>query len=227
MTVKSSLLWLAACGLFALAWVIWAWLPPGTLSLSGIQHHQQQVKNLFTQHPLLSVAGYFALYVIITALSIPASTLLTLLGGACFHLLPGTLLVSLASTSGATLAMLMSRYLLRDQIQHRFGATLTKVNQGMARDGIYYLLALRLMPLFPYSLVNLLMGPTRLPVRHFWWVTQLGMLPATLVYVNAGQRLASLTRLSDIISLPMMVAFLLLGALPLISRLVVKRLLRR
>ncbi|BDH46198.1 TVP38/TMEM64 family protein [Salmonella enterica subsp. enterica serovar Choleraesuis] len=219
--------WLLACGLLAIIAAIIYLLPPQALSLEGMQHYQRLCEQFFIRSPWLTVTLYFCLYVLLTALSIPGATLMTLLGGACFHLPLGTLLVSFASTAGATLAMLISRYYLRDRVQRRFATQLVKVNQGIERDGAYYLFALRLMPLFPFFVVNLIMGLTTLSVRRFWWVSQLGMLPATLVYVNAGQQLAAINRLSDIVSPAMMLTFILLGALPLLSRLIVKRLITR
>ena len=144
--------------------------------------------------------------------------LLTLLGGAIFNLWEATLLVSLASTLGATLAMLVSRYLLRDWVQRRFAAQMNTIDVGMVRDGARYLFALRLMPLFPFFLVNLLMGLTRIQVRHYWWVSQLAMLPATVIYLNAGRELGKLTTLRDILSPGLLFAFTLLGLLPLVTR---------
>jgi len=144
--------------------------------------------------------------------------LLTLLGGALFGLWPGILLVSFASTLGATLAMLVSRYLLRDWVQHRFAGQMRTVNDGVARDGAFYLFALRLMPLFPFFVVNLLAGVTRLGVWRYWWISQLGMLPGAIVYLNAGHQLGQITSLHDILSPGVVFAFTLLGLLPLITR---------
>ncbi|HGL6801484.1 TPA: TVP38/TMEM64 family protein [Citrobacter amalonaticus] len=168
--------------------------------------------------PFLSASLYFLLYTVVAALSIPGAALLTLLGGALFGLWQGTLLVSFASTLGATLAMLTSRYLLRDWVAQRFSRHMATVNHGMARDGVFYLFALRLIPLFPFVVVNLLAGLTTVGVRRYWWVSQLGMLPATVVYLNAGRQLSQLTSIRDIISPAMLTAFALLGLLPLASR---------
>ena len=170
------------------------------------------------QAPLQSALIYFAVYVLLSALSIPGAALLTLLGGALFSLWEATLLVSFASTLGATLAMLVSRYLLRDWVQRRFAAQMSTIDAGMDRDGARYLFALRLMPLFPFFLVNLLMGLTRLRVSHYWWVSQLAMLPATVIYLNAGRELGKLTSLRDILSPGLLFAFTLLGLLPLVTR---------
>nr|WP_253939623.1 TVP38/TMEM64 family protein [Enterobacter sp. CM29] len=188
------------------------------LSLDTLKIHQQTLLDRVEQAPLQSALIYFAVYVLVSALSIPGAALLTLLGGAIFNLWEATLLVSLASTLGATLAMLVSRYLLRDWVQRRFAAQMNTIDVGMVRDGARYLFALRLMPLFPFFLVNLLMGLTRIQVRHYWWVSQLAMLPATVIFLNAGRELGKLTTLRDILSPGLLFAFTLLGLLPLVTR---------
>ena len=188
------------------------------LSLDTLKMHQQTLIDRVEQAPLQSALIYFAVYVLLSALSIPGAALLTLLGGAIFSLWEAMLLVSFASTLGATLAMLVSRYLLRDWVQRRFAAQMSTIDAGMDRDGARYLFALRLMPLFPFFLVNLLMGLTRIQVRHYWWVSQLAMLPATVIYLNAGRELGKLTSLRDILSPGLLFAFTLLGLLPLVTR---------
>lgn len=193
-------------------------LPPDTLSLAGIKTHQQTLLSQVDRAPLRSALIFFALYVAVSALSIPGAAVLTLLGGALFTLWEGTVLVSFASTLGATLAMLASRYLLRDWVQRRFARQMATVNAGMARDGAGYLFALRLMPLFPFFLVNLLMGLTRITVRRYWWVSQLAMLPATVIFLNAGRELGKVASLRDILSPGVVFAFTLLGLLPLVTR---------
>ena len=203
--------------ILCLAEVLWA-LPPGLLTLETLKHHHSLLADWQRQSPFLSASLYFLLYTAIAALSIPGAALLTLLGGALFGLWQGTLLVSFASTLGATLAMLTSRYLLRDWVSRRFARHMATVNNGMAQDGAFYLFALRLMPLFPFVVVNLLAGLTAVGVRRYWWVSQLGMLPATVVYLNAGRQLSQLTSIRDIISPAMLAAFALLGLLPLASR---------
>ncbi|HHE5697515.1 TPA: TVP38/TMEM64 family protein [Citrobacter amalonaticus] len=203
--------------ILGLAGVLWA-LPPGLLTLETLKLHHSLLADWQRQSPFLCASLYFLLYTAIAALSIPGAALLTLLGGALFGLWQGTLLVSFASTLGATLAMLTSRYLLRDWVSRRFARHMATVNNGMARDGAFYLFALRLMPLFPFVVVNLLAGLTAVSVRRYWWVSQLGMLPATVVYLNAGRQLSQLTSIRDIISPAMLAAFALLGLLPLASR---------
>lgn len=208
--------------LCCLVGVLWA-LPPGLLTLETLKREHLLLADWQRQSPFLSASLYFLLYTAVASLSIPGAALLTLLGGALFGLVQGTLLVSFASTLGATLAMLTSRYLLRDWVSRRFARHMTTVNHGMARDGAYYLFALRLMPLFPFVVVNLLAGLTAVGVRRYWWVSQLGMLPATVVYLNAGRLLSELTSIRDIISPAMLAAFALLGLLPLASRWLVTR----
>ena len=206
------------CALLGAFIVIYTQLPPGSVTLENLQARHQALLLYCQQAPRQSAALYFILYVLVTTLSLPGAALLTLLGGALFGLWPGILLVSFASTLGATLAMLVSRYLLRDWVQHRFTGQMRTVNDGVARDGAFYLFALRLMPLFPFFVVNLLAGVTRLGVWRYWWVSQLGMLPGAIVYLNAGHQLGQITSLHDILSPGVVFAFTLLGLLPLITR---------
>ena len=156
-------------------------------------------------------AAYFAVYVLVTALSLPGATVLTLAGGAGLGLLWGTLLVSFASTLGATLAMLSARYLLRGATEKRFASRLAEINQGLQRDGGFYLFSLRLMPVVPFFALNLLMGLTRMKTWTFYWVSQLGMLAGTLAYVNAGTQLARIESLSGIVSPGVLGSLVLLG----------------
>nr|WP_320726620.1 TVP38/TMEM64 family protein [Enterobacter sp. 118C5] len=215
MNMRKTLFLCALLGAFLMTFFI---LPPDTLSLAGVKTHQQALLSYVDRAPLRSALIFFALYVAVSALSIPGAAALTLLGGVLFTLWEGTVLVSFASTLGATLAMLASRYLLRDWVQRRFARQMATVNAGMARDGAGYLFALRLMPLFPFFLVNLLMGLTRITVRRYWWVSQLAMLPATVIFLNAGRELGKVTSLRDILSPGVVFAFTLLGLLPLVTR---------
>jgi uncharacterized membrane protein YdjX (TVP38/TMEM64 family) len=199
-------------------------LPPG--SLAALQHYQAQFSAWHHQHPLQTAFVFFVIYVLVTTLSIPGATLLTLLAGSQFGLIQGTILVALAATCGATLAMLTSRYLLRHWVQQRFSAPMSAINRGMEREGLYYLFALRLTPVFPFFLINLLMGLTSVKTLRYFAVSLVGMLPAIVVYLNAGRELSQLRTLSDILSPGMMLMFILLGLLPLVSRRIV-RLLRK
>src|SRR5262249_645638 len=158
---------------------------------------------------------FFAAYVLVTALSLPVATVLSLLGGFLFDLWLGVVLVSFASTTGATLAFLGSRYLFRELVQLRLARWLDLINPGLEKNRIFYLLALRLTPAIPFFVVNLVMGLTRLPLRTFWWVSQIGMLPATVLYLNAGKQLGSLSSPRDIVTWPLLVSLALLGIAPL------------
>ncbi|MDE2117396.1 MAG: TVP38/TMEM64 family protein [Betaproteobacteria bacterium] len=192
------------------------------LTLSALKEGQGKFAAMQAQSPWLVTLVSFALYIIVVALSLPGATIMGLAMGALFGLWYGTLLVSFASTIGATLAFLTSRYLLRDFVQHRFGDRLKGINEGMAKDGALYLFMLRLVPAFPFFLINLLMGLTQIPTRTFYWVSQLGMLGGTLVYVNAGTQLAHIDSLSDIVSPGVLLSFALLGVFPLIAKRIVQ-----
>ena len=170
------------------------------------------------EHPLQAAAMFFAIYVAVTALSLPGAAIMTIAGGAIFGLARGTLIISFASSIGATLAFLASRYVLRDAIRARFGERLRAVDAGVQRDGAFYLLTLRLVPVFPFFVVNLVMGLTPLRTWTFYWVSQLGMLAGTVVYVNAGTQIAKIESLSGIFSPGLVGAFVLLGLFPLAAR---------
>lgn len=180
-------------------------------------------KEFYRQQPAFSAGIYFLIYVLTTALSIPTGALLTLVGGAAFGLSTGVVLVSFASTIGATLAFLVSRTLLREWVQNRFQNRLQAINTGVEKNGAFYLFSLRLVPLFPFWLINLAMGLTPLKVRTYFWVSQLGMLPATVVFVNAGAELAAIEDLSlaGILTPGLLLSFALLALLPFIGKAVV------
>jgi pyruvate/2-oxoglutarate dehydrogenase complex dihydrolipoamide dehydrogenase (E3) component/uncharacterized membrane protein YdjX (TVP38/TMEM64 family) len=186
-------------------------------SLGYVQGVQADLAALFAATPALVAGAYFAIYVAVTALSLPGAAILTLLGGAIFGLAWGTLIVSFASSLGATLAFLVSRYLLRDLVKARFDARLAEIDKGVERDGAFYLFTLRLVPAFPFFVINLLMGLTAMKAPTFYWVSQIGMLAGTLVYVNAGTQLAQLRSLSGILSPWLIGSFVLLGLFPLIA----------
>ncbi len=191
------------------------------LSFDALKQGQQAFAQRYEASPLAFVAGYFAIYVVVTALSLPGATIMTLAGGALFGLVAGTVIVSFASTIGATLAFLVSRFLLHDLVQRRFGDKLKAINDGIARDGAFYLFTLRLVPLFPFFLINLLMGITPIRARTFYWVSQVGMLAGTVVYVNAGTQLAAVDSPAGILSPALLLSFALLGVFPLIARRIV------
>ncbi|PAU86519.1 pyridine nucleotide-disulfide oxidoreductase [Pseudomonas sp. WN033] len=188
------------------------------LTLDNLKIYQSALQGGVNAHPWLAGGLFFAVYVLVTALSLPGAALMTLIAGALFGLWWGTLLVSFASTLGATLAMLISRFLLRDWVKARLNQRLETLDQGIAQEGAFYLFALRLVPAFPFFLINLAMGLTKLPVRTYWWVSQVGMLPGTVVYVNAGRELGQLESLAGILSPGLIGAFVLLGIFPLLAR---------
>jgi uncharacterized membrane protein YdjX (TVP38/TMEM64 family) len=184
-------------------------------SLDYIKASQERFRALYASHRLMVLAAYMAIYIAVTALSLPGAAVLTLAGGALFGLAVGTVVVSLASTIGATLACGVARFLLRDWVQNKFGTKLAAVNQGIEKEGAFYLFSLRLVPVFPFFVINLLMGLTRLRLITFFWVSQIGMLPGTVVYVNAGTALAKIDSLSGILSPRVVISFALLGIFPI------------
>ena len=191
------------------------------LSVEALKASQASFAQLHTERPFTVAAVYFVLYVAATALSIPGATIITLAGGAIFGLWQGLLIVSFASTLGATLAFLASRFVLRDWVEGKFGQRLADINRGVDKEGAFYLFTLRLIPVVPFFLINLLMGLTRMKALTFYWVSQLGMLAGTAVYVNAGTQLAQLDSLQGILSPALLGSFVLLGVFPLIARRVV------
>jgi len=188
------------------------------LSLEFLQAQRAALIEQRDAQPLLASAVFFAGYVLVTALSLPGAAILTLAAGAIFGLWWGVLIVSFASTIGATGAFLVARYLLRDWVQSRYGERLKAINAGIEKDGAFYLFTLRLVPVFPFFLINLLLGLTKMPARTFFWVSQLGMFAGTIVYVNAGTQIAQLTSLKGILSPGLLGAFVLLGVFPLIAK---------
>ena len=205
--------------LMAAAIATWFLLDLGQfLTLEALKQQQGQLVSFQHSHPLAVIALFFVVYVSVTALSIPGAAVMTLGAGAIFGTLLGTVIVSFASTIGATLAFLASRYLLRDGIQARFGDSLRPVYEGIARDGAFYLFSLRLVPAFPFFAVNLLMGLTPIPVRTFYWISQAGMLLGTVAFVNAGTQLAAIHSLGDIATPALIGSFVALAAMPWVAR---------
>ncbi|NDY42831.1 TVP38/TMEM64 family protein [Dissulfurirhabdus thermomarina] len=188
------------------------------LTLEALKAAHGGLVALRRAHPLLVAGGYALTYVLVTALSLPGAAVMTLAGGAVFGLAVGTVIVSFASSIGATLAFLASRFLLGEWVQERYGDRLRAVNEGIEREGAFYLFTLRLVPVFPFFVINLVMGLTRMPVWTYYWVSQVGMLPATIVYVNAGRELARIDSPAGILSPGLLASFALLGLLPLLSR---------
>jgi len=188
------------------------------LTWEQLQQRKGQLEELVQQHLVVTLIVYVLLYVAVTGLSLPGAVILTLVGGFLFQRWWGTLIVSCSSTAGATVAFLLTRYLFRAWIENRWGSRLEPINRGVERGGAWYLLTLRLVPLFPFFLINIALGLTRMPVRTFWWVSQVGMLPGTFLYVNAGAELGNLTSPKDILSPSLLGAFVLLGVVPLLLK---------
>lgn len=220
---RSLLLALIALVIAGSLGALWA---GGWLDFATVKAHHDQLATLVGAWPLLSALLFFAGFVLATGLSIPIATGLSLLAGSLFGFIEALLLVSLASTTGATLAMLLARYVLRDAVEKRWPRLVARTNRGLERDGLLYLLALRLAPAPPYFIVNLLMGMTRMPAGRFFIVSQLGMLPIDLVFVNAGRALASLDSPADALSADIVLALTMASLLPLLMRHIIQRRLR-
>ena len=188
------------------------------LNLESIKSFHYELQNQVAENIIYYSLLYFFSYIIITALSIPGAAVVTLLGAALFGFWWSLLLVSFASTIGATIAFLSSRYLFRDWINKKFQDKLTTINNGVEKDGVFYLLTLRLIPVFPFFLINLLMGLTKITAKRFYLFSQLGMLPGTMVYLNAGKQLSEITSLSGLISPNILASLALLGLFPIIVK---------
>lgn len=188
-----------------------------------IKSQQNAFSAYYQENPLLTISLFFLIYVVSTALSFPGASILTLLGGALFGLVWGTLIVSFASTIGSTLAFLVSRMLLKDYVQEKFAKWIQPINEGIKSEGAFYLFTLRLVPVFPFFAINLLMGLTPISVLTYFWVSQVGMLLGTIVYVNAGSQLAQLDSLQGILSIELLFSFALLGLFPLLAKLMLNK----
>ena len=197
------------------------------LDLGYVQSQLDALHEFRDANFVLLALLYFVVYVAFTALSVPGALIITLSGGAIFGLGWGLVLVSFASSVGATAAFLVSRLLLRDWVQRRFGDYLGVINRGIEKDGSFYLFSMRMVPLIPFFMINLLMGLTPIRAVTFYWVSQIGMLPVTAIYVNVGAELARIDSLSGLVSLPVLLALSLLGLFPLLARLLLKFIQRR
>ena len=189
-----------------------------TLSLDTLKSRQSELASFVEREPLIAAGGFFLVYVAVTALSLPGAAVMTLAAGAIFGLLLGTLIVSFASMAGASLAFLSSRYLFRDWVRKRFGKRIETMDRGLAKDGAFYLLTLRLIPVFPFFLINLAMGLTVMRLATFAFVSQIGMFAGTLVFVNAGTQLAAIESTGDILSPGLIGSLVLLGLFPLVAK---------
>lgn len=188
------------------------------LNLDYLKGSQESFTIFYRDHKILTICSYMLIYITATALSLPGAAILTLAGGALFGLAAGTLIISFASSIGATLACTVSRYLLRDWVQAKFDDKLLKINAGIEEEGGFYLFTLRLVPIFPFFIINLVMGLTTIRLKTFYWVSQLGMLPATIVFVNAGKELGKIDSLAAILSPGLIASFVLLGLFPIATK---------
>lgn len=187
-------------------------------TLENLKAQQSAWQVRYEENPLLFIVGFFVIYVLAASLALPAAGLLTVAGGAFFGFWLGLLLVSFASSIGATFAFLITRYLLRDSIEKKFGKNLEKINTGIEKDGWLYVFGLRLVPLFPFFAVNSLLALTKIKTLTFYIASQLGMLAGTAVFVNAGKQLSTINSLGDILSFNIIISFVLLGCFPFIAK---------
>jgi uncharacterized membrane protein YdjX (TVP38/TMEM64 family) len=214
---------LAAAAVAAAVGLFFALDGPAHLSLDALKASSEGLTRLYAERPAAMILGYCLLYVAVAALNLPGAAALTLAGSAVFGFWPGLLAVSFASSLGATLACALSRSLLRDLVRSRLGQAARKIDEGIASEGAWYLFSMRLVPVIPFFLVNMAMGLTAMPLGRFYWVSQLGMLPGTAVYANAGAQLGRIESLADILSPGLLGAFALLAAFPLAGRWALKR----
>lgn len=188
------------------------------LSLENFKASQADIVAAKDANPVLYIAGFFILYVAVTGLSIPGAAIMTLIAGALFGVVVGTIIVSFASTLGATLAFLSARFVLREWVQGKFGQRLRAIDEGLEKDGAFYLFTLRLIPVFPFFVINLLMGLTRIKTGTFFWVSQLGMLPATIVFVNAGTQISRIESTAGLLSPVLIASFVALALFPWVAK---------
>ncbi len=191
------------------------------LTLSYLKGSLDKLKALYENHRLMVIAGYFIVYVLTTSLSLPGASPLGIAGGALFGFWTATIVVSFASSIGATIACFVSRFLLRDWIQNRFSDKIAKVNEGIEKEGAFYLFTMRLIPVFPFWMINLVMGLTKMSLFKFYWVSQIGMLAGTMVYVNAGKELAKIESIKGILSPSLIISFALIGIFPIMVKKVI------
>ena len=197
------------------------------INLEFFQAQRAVVVDYYADNRLVTIAAFMAIYIGMAALSLPGAAIMTLAAGAVFGLPVGLVLVSFASTIGATLACMLARFLFRDAVQNRFGKYLGRINEGVEKDGAFYLFALRLVPAFPFFVVNLVMALTPIRLWTFYWVSQVGMLAGTAVYVNAGKEIGQLESLQGILSPTLLISFALLGVFPIVAKKVLNVLSKR
>jgi len=187
-------------------------------TLDFVKMFKADYLEFYMENPVMVVGIFFLVYVLVAGLSLPGATILTVAGGAFFGLVWGTVIVSFASTIGATLGAFLSRFVFRDYVEKKMGDYYKKINQGFEREGAFYLFSLRLIPVFPFFVINLAMGLTKIPLKTFFWVSQLGMLLGTIVYVNVGVQLAEVDSLRGVLSWKLGLSFVLIGLLPILIK---------
>jgi uncharacterized membrane protein YdjX (TVP38/TMEM64 family) len=215
--MKNPKIWIAVAALALIAAFFYFDLGQ-YLSLEYLKQKHQTILDFYAENRLLTIISFFCIYVAVAALSLPGAAILTLAAGAIFGFLTGLVIVSFASTLGATVAFLISRFLFRDSVQNKFGEHLDTINNGVKEEGAFYLFTLRLIPAVPFFIVNLLMGLTPIKTLVFALVSQIGMLPGTAVFVNAGNQLSKINSVGDILSPSLLIAFALLGIFPIIAK---------
>ena len=193
------------------------------LRFDYLKMHLSELQTQFHSRPIVSCLSYFALYVFVTTISFPGATILTLLAGAVMDFKISLILISFASTIGATLAFLGARFLFRDIVEKKFTRELETVNSKFKNEGVYYLITLRLLPIFPFFLINILMGVTKIEIKKFFFASQIGMFPATIVFLYAGKSISGISKVSEILSPKVIIAFFLLGFIPYISKYLLKK----
>ena len=192
-------------------------------SFEMIKEQHQNLKNLIDTNYLLFFGLFFILYIVVTAFALPFAALKTILAGALFGLIPGVILTSFASSIGSTLCLLMSRFVLRDYVEKKYSNYIEKINEGIKKDGIYYLFFLRLSPIFPFFVINLVFGLTKMKAFTFYIVSQIGMFIGTIIFVNAGVQLSRINKISDILSIEIIISFILIGLVPLIIKKLIEK----
>lgn len=215
--MKNAKIWIAVAAVLLIAAFFYFDLGQ-YLSLDYLKQKHQSIVEFYGENRLLTIVGFFSLYVGVTGLSLPGAAILTLAAGAIFGFVTGLIIVSFASTLGATLAFLISRFLFRDSVQNKFGEHLETLNNGIKEEGAFYLFTLRLIPAVPFFIVNLLMGLTPIKTGVYAIASQLGMLPGTAVFVNAGNQLSKINSVGDILSPQLIAAFVLLGVFPIVAK---------
>lgn len=194
------------------------------LSLENIKNSQNQLQSLINESYYFYYAVFFIIYIIVTTFALPFAAIKTILAGALFGLIPGVLLTSFASSIGSTFCFLMSRFVLRNYVENKYRKYVEKVNSGISKDGVFYLFFLRLSPIFPFFIINLIFGLTKMKAITFYIISQIGMLIGTVVFVNAGVQLAKINSIDDILSFEIIISFMLIGLVPFIIKKIIERL---